>query len=72
VDVVEVINASDNESDKMETSRNSNSTQSDLCVSYGPGKCDEMLNLKGFNLKLETKGIEEPTTREVKTSARQK
>jgi hypothetical protein len=72
LDVVEVTNASDDESDKMEPPRNSKSTPSDLGMLCGPGKSDEMLILKGSNCKLETKGIEKPTTRKVRTSARQK
>jgi hypothetical protein len=71
VDVVEVINARD-DGDKMEPPRNSNSTPSDPGVSCGPEKNDEMLNLKGSNCKLGTKGIEEPTSKVVRTPARQK
>jgi hypothetical protein len=72
VDVVEVFNASDAEVDKLEPPVNSNSTSSDLGMSCSPNKSDEMLNLEGSKLKLETKGIEEPTTKEVRTSAKQK
>jgi hypothetical protein len=72
VDVVEVINASDTEDDKLEPPGNSNSTSSDLCMSCSPGKRDEILNLKGSKFKLKTKDTEEPTTSDVRTLARQK
>jgi hypothetical protein len=70
--LVDVNNASNAEVDKLEPPRNTNSTSSDLGMSCSPGKSDEMLNLKGSKFKLETKDITEPTTTEVRTSARQK
>jgi hypothetical protein len=72
VEVVEVFNASDAEVDKLEPPVNSNSTSSDLGMLCSPNESNEMLNLEGTKLKLETKGIEEPTTKEVRTSAKQK
>jgi hypothetical protein len=74
VDVVEGINASDTEDDKLEPpgNSNSNSTSSDLGMLCSPGKSDETLNLKGSKFKLGTKDIEEPTTSYVRTTVRQK
>jgi hypothetical protein len=72
VDVVEVINASDTEDNKLEPPGNSNSTSSDLGMLRSPDKSDEMLNLKGSKFKLGTKDIEEPTTSDVRTTDRQK
>jgi hypothetical protein len=72
VDVVEVVNVSDTEDDKLEPPENSNSISSDLGMSSSPGKSDKMVNLKGSKFKLETKDIVEPTTSDIRTSARQK
>jgi len=63
LEAMEVINESNAEIDEMDQPGNTNTTSKDLGMSCSSDKSDEILNLKGFKPKPETKKVQQESER---------